>query len=232
MKTASRNFPVALTAFVAVALIILLGLGTWQVQRLQWKERLLADLERTRAIAPVPVETLLTQAGDQGWRQVALDCLTDPRDWVYMHGVSDGVAGFHVLTHCATGQGAIIADLGFTPQKLALSASIDTALTGRLRPFETPNGFVPPNNIAADDWYSRSVTDLSKRWKTQLRPDYFLAVTVPVAPGLTPVDATANLSNRHLEYALTWYGLAATLIGVYIALLYSRRRAELRKGIS
>ncbi|UDF02549.1 SURF1 family protein [Asticcacaulis sp. AND118] len=225
MKTPTRTFPVALTAFVAVALIILLGLGTWQVQRLHWKTQLLTDLERTRAIATVPVETLLSKPGDQDWRQVSLDCRSDPRDWVYMHGVSDGVAGFYVLTHCAAGQGTILVDLGFTTQKPTLSAPIDTALTGRLRPFETPNGFVPPNNIAADDWYSRSATDLSKRWNTPLRPDYFVAATVSVVPGLTPVDATANLSNRHLEYALTWYGLAATLIGVYIAVLYSRLRA-------
>ncbi|MFP1133025.1 SURF1 family protein [Asticcacaulis sp. W401b] len=231
-----KRLPVGLTLAVVVALLILLGLGTWQMQRLHWKEQLLADLARTRAIAPVALDSLLSQPGDHVWRQVTLECRSDSRDFVYMHGVSDGVAGFHVLTTCTTGQeggqGVILADLGFTAQKPLAGAVATTTLTGRLRRFETPNAFVPPNDPKADDWYTRSVPDLSKRWNVTLRSDYFVAATQPVAPGLTPVDAAANLSNRHLEYALTWYGLAAALIGVYIALLYSRRRAEMRKGRS
>lgn len=227
-----KRLPIGLTIAVGVALLILLGLGTWQMQRLHWKEQLLADLARTRAISPVALNSLLSQPGDHVWRQVTLDCRSDPRDFVYMHGVYDGVAGFHVLTPCLTGQGTILADLGFTARKPLAGAVAITALTGRLRRFETPNAFVPPNDPKADDWYTRSVPDLSKRWNVTLRPDYFVAATQPVAPGLKPVDAAANLSNRHLEYALTWYGLAAALIGVYIALLYSRRRAEMRKGIA
>ncbi|ADU14267.1 SURF1 family protein [Asticcacaulis excentricus] len=227
-----KRLPVGLSIAVGVALLILLGLGTWQMQRLHWKTQLLTDLARTRAIAPVALDGLLSQPGDHVWRQVTLDCRSDSRDLVYMYGVSDGVAGFHVLTHCPTGQGVILADLGFTAQKPLADAVATITLTGRLRRFETPNAFVPPNNPKADDWYSRSVPDLSKRWSVTLRRDYFVAATQPVAPDLTPVDAAANLSNRHLEYALTWYGLAVALIGVYIALLYSRRRAEMRKGRS
>lgn len=224
-----KRLPVGLTLAVGVALLMLLGLGTWQMQRLHWKEQLLADLARTRAIAPMALDSLLSQPGDHVWRQVTLECRSDQRDFVYIHGVADGVAGFHVLNHCATGQGVIVIDLGFTAQKPLTGAVALTTLTGRLRRFETPNAFVPPNDSKADDWYTRSVPDLSKRWNVSLRSDYFVAAMQPVAPGLTPVDAAANLSNRHLEYALTWYGLAAALIGVYIALLYSRPRAISRR---
>lgn len=222
MKAWGRAVPVGLSVATGVACLILLALGTWQVQRLHWKEQLLADLSRTRALPPVSAESLLGHKGVD-WRQVHLSCATDPKRWVYMHGVSDGLAGFHVLTFCETDKGAVIADLGFTADRQPLTDTQTLSLNGRLRPFETPNAFVPPNNPKADDWYTRSVPELSKRWNVSLRSDYFVAATAPATPGLTPVDAAANLPNRHLEYALTWYGLAVALIGVYIAVLYSRR---------
>ncbi|ESQ76528.1 SURF1 family protein [Asticcacaulis sp. YBE204] len=222
-----KNLPLGLTIAVGVALAVLIGLGTWQMQRLHWKQHLLADLERTRQMPPVAAETLLDQGGDVAWRQVTLSCAIDPHQVVYMHGIADDAVGFHTLTLCPLGKDAIVADLGFTRTKGQVTAPITLTLTGRLRPYEAPNGFTPPNDAKTGDWYSRNVADLSNLWNAKLRGDYFIAASQPVAPDITPVDAAANLPNRHLEYALTWYGLAAALMGVYIAVLYQRAR----KGI-
>ncbi|MDC7685214.1 SURF1 family protein [Asticcacaulis sp. BYS171W] len=222
-----KNLPLGLTIAVGLALAVLIGLGTWQLQRLHWKQQLLADLERTRQLPPVAAETLLNRGGEVAWRQVTLPCPVDPQKVVYMHGIKEGVAGFHVLTLCPLGKDAIVADLGFATTKGPLDWPSSLSLTGRLRPYEAPNGFTPPNDAKSGNWYSRNVTDLSNQWNAKLRGDYFIAASQPVGSGVTPVNAAANLPNRHLEYALTWYGLAVALIGVYIAVLYQRAR----KGI-
>lgn len=219
-----KNPPLGLTIAVGVSLIILLGLGTWQMQRLGWKRDLLAELERTLVLPPMAVDTLID--GQNAWRQVSLPpCDIAPDRLVYMHGVVNGVSGYHLLTYCPGASGNLLVDLGFSAAKPAVSVA-DVAITGRLRPFEAHNGFTPTNDVANNDWYSRDVADLSQHWGVAVREDYFIAANAPVSPEVRPVDVTANLPNRHLEYALTWYALAAALVGVYIAVLYQRARKE------
>ncbi|MFT3996212.1 MAG: SURF1 family protein [Asticcacaulis sp.] len=227
MKPDLRTLPVGLSIATGIALIILLWLGTWQVQRLQWKQGRLAEMARTRALPPVSAESLLGQGTDVSWRAVTLTRgRIYPAQLVYMHGVADGVAGYHVLSHCAAGKDDVLVELGFGPEKRPVTEAILSGpLNGRLRPFEKPNGFVPPNAPDRADWYSRDPQALSQVWHTRLRADYFIQLQSSPLTGLKTVDVAANLPNRHLEYALTWYGLAAALIGVYIAVLSSRRRA-------
>ncbi|WP_140985173.1 SURF1 family protein [Asticcacaulis tiandongensis] len=230
---ASGRFPVGLTIATVVALVILVGLGTWQLQRLGWKQALLADYARTEVVPPVAIEALLNRPENVAWRQAVLrDCEISPERIVYLHGVADAEAGYHLLTPCPVADGYILTDIGFLREKSSETAPVTVSgVLGRLRPFETPNSFMPPNNPAADDWYQRRVEDLSARWGVTLRDDYYLALSEGNVLGAKPVDLTRNLTNRHLEYALTWYALGLTLVAIYVAVIRRRLRAAPKEKV-
>lgn len=230
---ASGRFPVGLTLATLVALGILLGLGSWQLQRLGWKRTLLADYARTEVMPPVAIAELLNSTENVAWRQAVLpDCEILPERIVYLHGVVGAEAGYHLLTPCPVAGGYILTDIGFLREKSPETAPVAMAgVVGRLRPYETPNSFMPPNNPANDDWYQRRADDLSARWGVTLRDDYYLALSEGGVLGAEPVDLTRNLTNRHLEYALTWYALAVTLVAIYVAVIRRRLRAAHKEKV-
>jgi surfeit locus 1 family protein len=228
-ETSKASFPLGLTVAVVIAFLILMGLGTWQMQRLQWKTELLAKLNHTQSLVPVSLKGLLSDP-NPAWRLTRVEaCEIKPETLIYMHGIVGGVSGYHALSYCQVEAGAILVELGFSAQKDQIKKGETLNLTGRLRPFETPNVFVPPNNPTKNDWYSRSVIDMSKHWGLKLNDRFFLNSANPVF-GLKPTSPEANLSNRHFEYAMTWYGLGLTLLGVYGAVLFQHRARKTSKA--
>ncbi|MFT4076134.1 MAG: SURF1 family protein [Asticcacaulis sp.] len=222
-----KAVPPGLAIASAIAFILLNGLGIWQLERLKWKEGLIADMARTEAAAPLPVETLLAQPKPD-WRSAALpDCVIDPAQLIYMHSEVAGVPGYRVLTACPIKAGAMLVDLGFAENRQAVSA-VTLAPVGRLRPFEKSGLFTPVNRIADNDWYWRSATEMGTALKASLRPDYFLVLDLKASradiAGLLQGPLTAPLPNRHLEYALTWFGLGWALLGVFGSVVYQRAR--------
>lgn len=220
--------PKSMLLATVVALAILIGLGTWQIARLEWKTSLIKEMARTEALPPVPVSALLDK-GDADWRSVRLtECWIHPEEAVFMHSSNGKRMGFRVLTKCPVGQGKdILVDLGFMPER-SLVRPFKITLIGRLRPIEQRGGFVPLNRPHKREWYWRSIADLSKWWKSDLRDDYFLIVDVHASNilwrDLEQAPMTAPLVNRHLEYALTWYGLAVTLLAMVFAFAAQRAR--------
>jgi surfeit locus 1 family protein len=222
-----RAAPRGLTLAVGIALVLLFGLGTWQLFRLQWKEQLIADMARTEAMPPIPVAEALAQASP-AWRSVRLaDCAPDPKRFIYMHSELAGLPGYRVLTACPlAGEREILVDLGFIKDKSIIDFKAFAPI-GRLRPLEKAGSFTPVNRTADNDWYWRSAADMGQAWNLSLRDDYFLVLDLKASniqqPDLQQGPLTAPLANRHLEYALTWYGLAGALIGVYIAFVLQKR---------
>ena len=226
------SVPKGMLVAVVMALAILIGLGTWQMSRLQWKERLTAEMARTEAMPPIPVSDLLRQ-DKPDWRSAVLpSCTIRPDRLIHMHSAIGGVAGYRVLTACPAGDRDMLVDLGFTEAELTLPGPVTREPVGRIRPLDKPSAIAPVNRPEANDWYTRSATDMGKALQAQVREDYFLVLDVNASaldiPGLRQAPATAPLTNRHLEYALTWYGLAMALIGIFIAYVVQRRRAQVR----
>jgi surfeit locus 1 family protein len=211
---------------VAIALFILLGLGTWQVARLQWKTALIADLAHAEAIAPIGFDQAIALGGKAAWRRVdGVDCTLSADHAVYVHAIRDGVPGYHLITLCPLGAGrpSLVVDLGFSETRPLAFAPLAVRLSGRLRPLEGGNAFTPPNDVKADDWYTRNPSDLAKRFDLGVRDDYFLICDLGRTglriDGLGQGPITAELPNNHLEYALTWYGLALVLLGFYAVMI-------------
>lgn len=216
--------------FVAVGLAILVALGAWQVQRLSWKTDLLAHIERLQGAIPVPLATALGKpAAELDFVRARLDCPGLERSpTLRLYAVENGVAGARLIAACAAGDGSILIDRGFLAEGEAqpLGAErLSVPVIGVLRRPSRPNFVTPANDPAANRWYSRDLPAMAAALGAPRPAPVMLMLESPPPAGGGPRPAAlpTAISNRHLEYALTWFGLAAALAGVYVAMLWRRR---------
>lgn len=233
-----RGFPVGLTVATAIALAILLALGTWQLQRLHWKRDLLARVDALQAAPAQPLGPVLdrvAQGGDADFTRVRATCpgiATAP--YLELYGLRDGQPGVRLISACRTDSAryrTILVDRGFVADTVSARPRVDRAaaapveVVGVLREPEPGNSFSPPNQPGR--WYTRDVTAMAAALRSPDPAPLFLMAETATNPdwkALVPAPIPAVISNRHLEYALTWYGLAAALLGVYAAMLFKRRK--------
>lgn len=232
------------TIAMLVALVILLGLGTWQLERLNWKNDLIARVEERvgEPARPAP--------GEDEWARVSYEhdeyrhvtatgrFRHDLEVQVYALLDTDngavGGPGYWVLTPLVAADGsAILVNRGFVPRDRRAPATRAegqedglVTVTGLLRMPEQPTLFTPDNDPASETWFVRDPMAIAAaRGIARVAPFMIDADAAPNRGGL-PIGGRTRITfpNRHLEYALTWYGLAATLVGVFAAYAWSRRR--------
>jgi surfeit locus 1 family protein len=226
------------TLMTAVILPILLSLGTWQLQRKAWKEELLAQRASLGLKTPTdPGAALFSSQSDRlaEYTRVTLSgrYLHDRERFWFADGPEG--SGFHVFTPFEVGEARVVwVNRGYIPARLrnpgaraAGQFASTTTLTGVIRYPGERNRFTPANDVAKNVWYWR---DLPALQASAFPPSvHFAPVMIdldatPAPPGGWPRggSAQARISNRHLEYAFTWYALAATLIGVFCVFAYGR----------
>jgi len=240
---ARRRFPLGMTLATAVGLAILVSLGMWQVQRLAWKEALLERLARLETAAAVEAGSALRAAratGDLDMVRVRLDCPgLGAAPFVELYGLKDGKAGRRIISTCPlTGgrYGALLVDRGFIPDGVEARPATGapgavtgpTSVTGVLRVPDRASLFTPPADPAKRLWFARDIPAMAAALGAVRPAPVMLMAETSTNPGfadLAPSPVPAAISNRHLEYALTWFGLAAALAGVYAARLRKHYRS-------
>ncbi|GAB4066605.1 SURF1 family protein [Ancylobacter sonchi] len=228
-----------------IAFAILVSLGVWQLERLAWKQGLIAKVDARihEAAVPAPEEQDWDEvdfAGDE-YRRVTVAGRFRHDLEVQVYTLADqtpdggGGPGYWVITPLVTAEGAaILINRGFVPMRLKNPADRSEGqvdgmvnVTGLIRMPEEAGLFTPPNDPSKDAWYVRDPFAIAEA-KGLLRVAPFLidADAAP-NPGGWPLGGTTRIAfpNRHLEYALTWFGLAASLAGVGLAVLWRRRRS-------
>lgn len=236
--TRTRKLPIGLTLATLVSLVILISLGVWQMQRLAWKSELLVQIETRAEAAARPADEILAlgAAGeDLGFYRVSLTCpglATAP--FVQLYAIKDGQAGQRLISACpVTGGGyqSILVDRGFVPDTVTARPPVDpegtqpVEVVGLLRNPDPANFVTPDNRPGANLWYSRDVAAMAATLGVSGPAPVFLLAETPTNPdfpALEPTPLPGEIANRHLEYALTWFGLAGALIAVYAAVI--RRR--------
>lgn len=226
----------------ALIVVILVGLGTWQVQRRAWKLDLIARVEARIHAPPVPAPSRLrwpdlTAATDEYRRVRAEGVFLHDRETL-VQAVTDRGAGYWVMTPLVQADGtAILINRGFVPPERRDPASRGTApaaaaIVGLLRMTEPGGGFLRRNDPATDRWYSRDVAAIADARGLRDGATYFVDADATPNPGGMPVGGLTVIAfhNNHLVYALTWYALALMVVGAAWLFVREKRRAAPQKG--
>jgi surfeit locus 1 family protein len=233
-EAAGRRFAVIPALATAIGIVILIGLGIWQVQRLHWKEGLLARIAALQSAPPQPLDGVLRRAAndpDIDYVRVRATCPDiETAPYLRLYSVKDGYAGWRIIAACPlTGgsYGAILVDRGFLDQRLKLTAgqTISTPIVGILRRGDTRNFVTPRNDPAQNLWYGRDIAAMAQALGVSKPAPTYLMLEQPAPPPGGPVIAPlpSDIPNNHLQYAITWFGLALALAGVYAASLWRKR---------
>lgn len=224
---------------LAVAFVILIGLGTWQVERLQWKEGLIAEIEARRTAPPMSVDraaAVVSKGDDIDYRAISVSGHFDHGKERYFLATRDGEPGFYVYTPLILADGKIVfVNRGFVPDELKDPARRrqgeiegDVTVTGlaRAKLVQKPSFMVPENEPAKNLFFWKDMDAMASSAgidKTSVLPFFVDAGAAP-NPGGYPIGGVTqvDLPNNHLSYAVTWYGLAAAM--VVIAALAMRRK--------
>lgn len=223
------------TIATAVGLAILLALGTWQVKRLAWKTDLIARAEERLALPAIA----LPSDPDTDW--AALDFRRVEVSGTYLHddafafGVSgvDGQPGSMLVTPLALDDGrTLLVERGWLPSAIlppdvpdGLEPQGEVKLTGVLRYRGQPghNPFEPTNDAQGRRWYGWNLEAMGEAAGEPLLPVSLVLEKSEGPAGLPHAGPVAvEYNNPHLGYAITWYGLAAALVGVYLAFSYEK----------
>ncbi|MBZ9674152.1 SURF1 family protein [Mesorhizobium sp. ES1-1] len=238
----SRPRTALLLGLGLMLLAILLALGTWQVQRLQWKEALLQTIDQRTHSAPRPladVERQFAASGDVDYTPVTVSGTFLHAAERHFYSTWEGEAGFNVYTPLALDDGRfVLINRGFIPYDLKDSAKRPKGqVTGRVtvtglarNPLPgKPSIMLPDNDVAKNIfyWKDRDLMAASAGLPAgfTLVP-IFIDADKTTNPGGLPIGGVTiiDLPNSHLQYAMTWYGLAAALAAVLILRL--RRPAK------
>lgn len=227
------------------ALVVLISLGTWQMQRLTWKENLIATVsERTKEIPqllPAQAESQSLDPAKEEYRPyVATGRFLHENEVQVYTALSDAKgsfsgAGYWVLTPLQRADGSIVVvNRGFVPlDKKDPAARADgqiegeVRVTGLFRAPEQANYFTPVNDPAKNAWYRRDPSDIARAFGLKNVLPFMLDATGGYRAGQLPQpnETKITFTNNHLGYALTWYGLACTLVGVFGAFAWQRMHA-------
>jgi surfeit locus 1 family protein len=230
----SRPKTALMLGFGLVLFAILLALGTWQVQRLHWKEALLQTIDRRTHSAPqslAAVEKEFASTGDVDYTPVTVTGTFMHQGERHFFATWEGASGFDVFTPLRLEDGRfVLINRGFVPYDLKDAAKRPqgqvagkVTVTGLARnPLSAkPSMMLPDNELQKNIFYWKDRDAMAASAGLQagagLVP-FFIDANAAPNPGGLPVGGVTviDLPNSHLQYAITWYGLAAALAGVLI----------------
>jgi len=222
---------IGFTLATLAALALLIGLGVWQLQRLEWKRGLIAEIE-TRAKAPpiilAEALALAKDGGDPSYLHVRVAGRFENDKERHLYALADGAPGWHLITPLVADDGAtVMVDRGFVPDALKKQATRpqsqvegETSVTGLVRVPESKGAFTPDSDPDRDRWYYRDLDGMAQSMfgdKPQNLAPFFLEAEEGGPPGSWPRGGQTRLDlpNNHLQYAITWFLLAFCLLVIY-----------------
>jgi surfeit locus 1 family protein len=235
VKTQTHRSLLWPSLWTGFGLALLLGLGTWQLARLQWKEALIAAREAGLHAAPAAPPRTLDAARALELHPVRVEGQFHNDRELYLNLESArGDPGFHVITPLALADGAtLLVDRGFVPTDRKApdtrregEPSGTVSVTGLVRiPVDgKPSWFTPDNDPARNSWFYVDIPAMAKAAGAERVLPFYVDADASLNQGGLPQggQTLTELPNNHLQYAITWYALAVALVAIYIR--FARRR--------
>jgi surfeit locus 1 family protein len=246
MAPVTQRSVIGFTLFIAATIALLIGLGLWQLQRLTWKEGVIAQIEARTKAAPVALSEVAKRANageDVSYTRISADGRFEHDKELYLYAIADGDVGWHVITPLLDRDGTtVLVDRGFVPESKRDPATRaqgelagEVTVIGLARMPEKQGAFTPDNEVAANSWFWHDlpamVAALYPQGGAQVVPFYLEAERADV-PGGWPRggQTTLDIPNNHFQYALTWFLMAFCVAAIYAVWLRTRLRGEACDG--
>ena len=228
------------TVFTLAGVALLVGLGIWQLDRKVWKENLIATITARLSQAPQHLppraDWPALTAGDNEYRRVTFPAEFLPGEEALVYSAGSAFRpdvqgpGYWVFAPARLAGGSIVVvDRGFIPLErkdpashAAPQGTVD--IVGVMRWPETPGLFTPAAEPQNNVWYLRDPEGMATAHRWQNFAPFYVEQESPVPAGGVPKPGqlVVNLPDNHLQYAITWFGLALGLAGVYVVWLARR----------
>lgn len=206
--------PILLSLLVLLGVAILIGLGLWQIERKAWKEDLIRRYEASAALPAVALPDALDDPASWDYRKVTLAGQADFSRLLRLYAIDkNGAPGYRAVYPVLRGRDAVLAVGGWIGED---APSVSPKIAGVARLPKPRGPFQPANDAAKNEWMWIDLEAMGASLDLDLAPVY-----VDAGGAAAPV-----LTNNHLSYALTWFALAAALLGVYAAFLRSQFKAR------
>lgn len=222
--------------FTLLAGAFLVGLGFWQLERMAWKDGIVARIEARTKAAPQPLPPRATwdelKPDAYEYRRVTLAGRFDNAAEVYILRASSDGPVYHVLTPLTVeGGGTVLIDRGVVPAERRDPATRQqgqpggpVTVTGLMRPPESRNAFTPPDVPAKRQFYTRDPAEIATLFQLEDNAPFVVDADATPNPGGWPKggDTIVAIPNNHFSYALTWFGLALGLFTVFVSYAWKR----------
>lgn len=221
-----------LTTVVGVAFIILIFLGTWQARKIGPKNDLVASITSGLTSEPMQLPVHIDDPQSVAYRRVSFQGEVMDSDPVRVFGTNlKGRPGYYFYKPVVREFGrAVLVNFGWVPLEHKRDPSLPSgmiAISGVLLLSAQPGSFTPPNDLTNNIWYTADVFEMGSHFGLGAKDHYHFRVFADVAEGGEyPLggQVRVDIPNDHFEYMLTWYGIAAALLAVYVA--FGRKKAQ------
>ena len=199
---------------------MLLSLGSWQLYRLNWKLDLISEIENSLKINPVE----LSKSNNKNYLRIKTSGTVDFNKQIYLYNLNNsGKPGFEVINPILIGNENYLINRGWIPFDKKDKAEINLINTnhiiGTLKKQSKANSFKPENDIEKNYWFTLDRDDIFS-YTGKKFSKYIIYINGDYKTP-EPKVITANISNNHKKYAITWFSMAISILLIY---LYFRKK--------
>ena len=208
------------SVFVYFIISVLIGLGSWQIYRLNWKLDLIAEIENSLKNNPIE----LSKADKKNYLRIKTSGLVDFDKQIYLYNLNDsGNPGFEVVNPIIVNNENYLINRGWIPfdkkNQPEINLFDENNIIGTLKLQSKANSFKPKNDIEKNYWFTLDRNDIFSY--TGKNFSKYIIYTSGDYKIPKPKVITANISNNHKKYAITWFSMAISILLLY---LYFRKK--------
>ena len=208
------------SVFIIFFILVFIALGSWQIIRLNWKNNLILEIENSLKNPPVE----LTKSKKENFLKIKTSGIIDFEKQIYLYNLNNsGTPGFEVINPIIIDDKNYLINRGWIPFEKKGVEEIDEIdqnnIIGTLKLQGRKNIFKPDNDIKENYWFSLNRDDISKFTGKEFSKYIIYLDGNYQFP--KPKKITANISNNHKKYAITWFSLAISILLLY---LYFRKK--------